>query len=355
MSDDGDKKYDPTPQRREQFRKDGRFAKARDAGGIAAAAAIAATLVASRATLAHSTRLLFTRTLGDLGALGRHDAGAFTTAIGALTALALPTAIAGAVAATTAGFAQAGLRLELDAISFKPERLNPLPKLQQLFSPKHGLTETVFAILRIVVVGYVGYRNLVVELPDLLTLSRMPLTTSSAHLMDAAVRVVLGTIGALGIVAAADYAQSRFSLEREMKMTLQEMKEESRSQDGDPKAKARMRQRARALAKKRAIQSVKTADVVVANPTHISVALRYSDKDAAPVVVAKGHDEVAMQIRAEARKHGIPILENRPLARALDREVRVGQAIPAAHFTAVAKVLAFVYRLRGKRGGTARA
>jgi flagellar biosynthetic protein FlhB len=116
-----------------------------------------------------------------------------------------------------------------------------------------------------------------------------------------------------------------------------------------------MRQRARALARKRAITNVKTADVVVANPTHISVALRYSEKDAAPIVVAKGHDEVAMQIRAEARKHGIPILENRPLARALDAEVRVGHPIPAAHFTAVAKVLAFVYRLRGPRGRGARA
>jgi flagellar biosynthetic protein FlhB len=116
-----------------------------------------------------------------------------------------------------------------------------------------------------------------------------------------------------------------------------------------------MRARARALAKKRAIQNVKKADVVVTNPTHIAVALRYGDKDAAPVVVAKGHDDDALRIRSEARKYGIPILENRPLARALDAEVPVGRAIPVAHFAAVARILAYVFRLKNKRRGTHRA
>jgi flagellar biosynthetic protein FlhB len=134
-----------------------------------------------------------------------------------------------------------------------------------------------------------------------------------------------------------------------MKMTRKEREEESRNADGDPKAKARMKARARAMSKKRAMNAVKNADVVVTNPTHVAVALRYAAKDPAPIVLAKGHDEVALRIRAEARKHGIPILENRRLARALDAEVAVGRAVPAAHFAAVARILAFVYKLKGRK------
>ena len=133
-------------------------------------------------------------------------------------------------------------------------------------------------------------------------------------------------------------------------MSLKELKDEMRQQEGDPKLKGRIRARARALAKRRMMNDVKKADVVVTNPTHVSVALRYQKADPAPIVVAKGHDEVALHIRSEARKYGIPILESRALARALDAEVNVGQAIPGAHYAAVAHVLAFVYRLRGRRG-----
>jgi flagellar biosynthetic protein FlhB len=160
------------------------------------------------------------------------------------------------------------------------------------------------------------------------------------------------------VVAVADYAHAWFSLERDLKMTRQERVDESRQSDGDPKAKGRMKQRARAIAKKRGLGSVKTADVIVTNPTHYAVALRYGPKDVAPVVVAKGTDEAALRIRTEARRLGIPIIENRPLARALNAEVSIGRIVPQAHFAAVAQVLAFVYRLRRRGaigGGTRRA
>jgi flagellar biosynthesis protein FlhB len=195
------------------------------------------------------------------------------------------------------------------------------------------------------------------ELLDLLTLSRAPVDVAGARIVAAGSRVVLAAVGALAAIAIVDYAQSRMRVGREMKMTRQELKDELRRNDGDPKVKARIRARARGLAKKRMLQSVKKADVVVTNPTHVAVALRYGDTDAAPVVLAKGHDDAALRIRAEARKYGIPILENRALARALDAEVRVGEAIPVAHFAAVARILAFVYRIRGRRksAGTRRA
>ena len=129
-------------------------------------------------------------------------------------------------------------------------------------------------------------------------------------------------------------------------MTRRELTEETKAQEGDPKTKGQMRSRARAMLRKRSLANVKKADVVVTNPTHIAVALRYSATDPAPVVIAKGHDDFALQIRAEARRHGIPILENRPLARALDAEVAIGRTVPGKHFAAVARVLAWVYRVR---------
>jgi flagellar biosynthetic protein FlhB len=184
---------------------------------------------------------------------------------------------------------------------------------------------------------------------DLLNMASMPLGTSAAQLGASGGRVIGALVLALGVVAAVEYAASWYRLERELRMTRQELTDETKQQDGDPKVKQRMRSRARALAKKRSIQSVKEATVVVTNPTHVAVALRYGPQDAAPVVVSKGHDAVALRIRAEARKHGIPILENRPLARAIDAEVEIGQFVPSAHFAAVARILAFVYRLKAPR------
>jgi flagellar biosynthesis protein FlhB len=344
----GEKSFDPTPKRREQFRKDGRFARSKDAGGVVSTAAAIGVLLGSRAAIGRSIQLLFMGCFADLGAVGRHDAdGVTSAALTVLGVLVAPTALAAAVGATAAGVAQAGLHVNLEAVGFKPERLNPLPRLQQLFSPKKGSVQALLSLLRVGLVGYVGYRALLIELPDLLSLSRVGVDVGATHIMDAAVRVLLNALFALALVSGVEYVQSRFSISKEMKMTRREVMDENRSSEGDQKSKARMRSRARALARKRSIANVKGATVVVANPTHISVALRYSPTDPAPVVVAKGHDDVALQIRAEARKHGIPILENRALARALDAEVHIGQPIPAAHFAAVARILAFVFKLRG--------
>jgi flagellar biosynthetic protein FlhB len=228
--------------------------------------------------------------------------------------------------------------------------------LRQLVSPKQAIVEMLMSILRVGVVGYIAYRASLVEVPDLLHLAGASVHVSIERITKAVVHVILSVGGALAAIAVIDYAQSRVRLAQEMKMTRQEFMEEMRQHDGDPKIKGRMKARARALAKKRALQNVKKADVVVTNPTHVAVALRYDEKDAAPVVVAKGHDDYALRIRTEARKYGIPIMENRSLARALDAEVPVGHGIPVAHFAAVARVLAFVFRLRGtRRHGTRRA
>jgi len=349
----GEKTFDPTPQRREQFVKQGRFAQSKDIGGVVGAAAVLGVIAASHDEAGYAIHLLFVRCHGDLTAIARSDFDGVQQSVSAVMfVLAMPAMVAGALASTAVSIAQSGIHVNFDVISFKPERLNPFPKLQQLFSPKKGTTQALLNMLRVALVGYATYRALIIELPSMFGLCRLGIDVSGRRLFDSIVRVVLTALGSLACVAIVDYAQSRFFLGKEMMMTRKEVMDESKSTDGDPKVKMRMRQRARAIARKRSLSNVKQASVVVANPTHVAVALRYAAFDPAPIVVAKGHDDVALQIRAEARKYGIPILENRALARALDAEVQIGRPVPAAHFAAVARILAFVFRLRGVPRGS---
>ncbi len=348
--DTGDRTYDPTESRKEQFRKEGRFARARDVGGLVATAAVLATIAGSETRLSTAARTLFEATLGDLGMLERNGVVAVLGLAGgallALTGASIGAAVVGSIAV---GLAQSRFRTYGELLSPKLSRLDPSQGFLRLFSPKRAGLESAVAVLRVLVVGAVAWQALAVELPALVTLARVPLRGAVPLMLGALGRVGTKATAALLLVAAADYAQSFFVLSREMKMTRKEVEEENRQSEGDPKAKARMRARQRAMAKARSLAAVKSADVVVTNPTHVAVALRYGPKDPAPIVVAKGHDEAALRIRAEARKHGVPILENRRLARALDAEVQLGRPVPAAHFAAVARVLAFVYRLRRRR------
>lgn len=350
MSDSGDKKHDATPNKIEEERKQGRFPRARDAGGLAATLGALGALVGTSEHALQDMRSCFARTHGDLTALTRGDGPSLASFVGGvLVSVTVPAAIAAAVCAAIAGAAQAGIRVDMDLIAFKPEHLDPIPRLKNLFSPKHALTEIAMAALRIAIVGLIANRALRDELPGLLALTSVPVNVALRRAAALCLKLALEVTAGLVLLAVADYAQSRFTLGREMRMTTQEIKEEQRQQDGDPRLKARRLGRARAALRRRMLADVKKADVVVTNPTHVAVALRYKDKDPAPIVVAKGHDEAALRIRAEARKHGIPIIENRALARALDAEIKVGEVISGAHYAAVAHVLAFVFRLRGKR------
>jgi flagellar biosynthetic protein FlhB len=153
----------------------------------------------------------------------------------------------------------------------------------------------------------------------------------------------------MGFIAALDYGYQRWDLEKRMRMTKQEVKEEFKQREGDPLIKSRIRRIQRDLAQKRMMEAVPKADVVITNPTHIAVALQYDRvKMAAPVMVAKGADFVAEKIKDVARKHNIPVVENKPLARNLFKNLKIGQAIPKALYNAVAEILAYVYRLKGK-------
>jgi flagellar biosynthetic protein FlhB len=161
-------------------------------------------------------------------------------------------------------------------------------------------------------------------------------------------RLMMGVGTFMLVLAAADYFYQRWDLEKEMRMTKQEVKEEIKSREGDPMIKARIKRVQRDIASRRMMEDVPKADVIVTNPTHIAVALKYSDTMVAPTVIAKGADLIAEKIREIARENNIPIVENKPLARTMFKTLKIGQQIPRELYTAVAEVLSYVFRLKRK-------
>lgn len=350
MAAEGDKPHAATAKRREDARKEGRFARARDTTTIAVLGAVLAATLAYSDRQAQVIHEFFQRCHGDLSAVQRGDGDVIAAAIpGALYTLAVPPAIAAAVAGGLAGAWQAGFRFYPEMLSLKFEKLNPLPKLKELVNFKHAIGELIISMMRVCIVAWVCYRELLRDVPPLLGMTGAPVAPSVTLIAQILTRLALKSLAVLVVLGVLDYAYNRYQLEKSMRMSDQELRDEMRQYDQNPKIKAKIREKMQQASRKRVLAAVASADAIVTNPTHIAVALRYSDKDFAPVVVAKGHDEFALKIRAEARKHGIPILENRRLARALDAEVEIGRSIPGQHYVAVAKVLAFVYSLRGAK------
>jgi len=204
------------------------------------------------------------------------------------------------------------------------------------------------SLLRVVVVGVVAESVMEKEFPKLVRLSRAPLSAAVWETTQVVMSVAIWSTVALGLIAALDYGWSWWRHEQSIKMSLQELKDEHKQQEGSPQIRQRQRARAREMLKRGLRKGVKEATVIVANPTHVAVALRYKQHEGAPTVTTKGYDEIALQIKKLAKEEGIPIIENRPLARALAERVKVGRVIPADLYVAVAELLAMVYRLKNR-------
>jgi flagellar biosynthetic protein FlhB len=248
------------------------------------------------------------------------------------------------------GFAEAGFQPRLELAMPKWSRVDPFSKLGQIFNPKQQAVTALLSLGRVGVIGWVSYTLLSGAFPLLSRLMRAELGAAVVEVLTVAARFALWATFALMVLAAIDYAHSYYTHHKNLRMTKQQIKEEHVQQEGDPRTKAKQRARARENLRRGLNKQVKTADVVLANPTHISIAIRYRPEEGAPVVVAKGYDEIALFIRKIAKQHGIPVVENKPLARALAARVKLGRSIPVEMYAAVAEVLAFVYRLRMGQG-----
>lgn len=229
-------------------------------------------------------------------------------------------------------------------------KLNPIKGIGNMFS-KNALVELFKAIAKTIVVGVVAYIVVSGQKEAMLGLAVEPLNESSAHVGNMIGKSFLFIVGALGFIALIDGPYQLWHWKDKLKMTRQEMIQESKESDGNPQIKGKIRQMQREMARGRMMQNVPTADVIVTNPTHYAVALKYTDGKGAPRVVAKGIDDVAAKIRELGQEHKVTLMEAPALARALYKHTDIDDEIPEKLYSAVAEVLAYVYQLRAYKKG----
>jgi flagellar biosynthetic protein FlhB len=258
-----------------------------------------------------------------------------------------PLALGLMLAGVAASAAQGGLRPALGLLKPKLSRLNPMAGFKRTFGA-HSLWETAKAVLKTAVLGVVLYVTIRRLTPALMAPGAMPLDALLGTIGGAALTLVRSAAIAGLVMAAADYAVVRRRTNKQLKMSRQEIKEEHRHTEGDPQLKAAIRSRQLAMSRNRMMADLAKADVVVVNPTHVAVALRYDPARGAPRLVAKGAGAVAARIREVATEHRIPMVQDIPLARALHKACDLGQEIPPDLYAAVARVLAFVMTLKSR-------
>lgn len=227
-------------------------------------------------------------------------------------------------------------------------KLDPVAGVKRLFS-LNSAVELVKSLIKISVLSYVVYTVISKEWMNLPFLMDMDAITSMTYIGRVSFRIMIKTAWVLAVIAALDYAYQKWNFEKSLRMTKEELKEEMKELEGDPIVKARIKSIQREMARKRMMQEVPKADVVVTNPTHIAVALKYDrEKASAPLLVAKGAGQIAERIKEIAGRHGVPVVENKTVARSIFKHVEIGKEIPVSLYKAVAEILAYVYRLKGK-------
>jgi len=274
-----------------------------------------------------------------------------TNDVGGVLLACLPLAFAIMLVALAAPMLIGGFNFSSKAFMPNFMKLNPISGIGNMVST-NSLIELLKAIAKTLVVGAVAWIVIRSETDAVLGLAVEPLGTSSGHLGDLLARTFLYIVGALGVIALIDGPYQIWHYNNKHKMTRQEMIQESKESDGNPQIKGKIRQMQRQMARNRMMQNVPTADVVVTNPTHYAVALKYTDGQAgAPRVVAKGVDEVAAKIRELARENKVALLEAPALARALYKHTEIDDEIPETLYSAVAEVLAYVFQVRNFKAG----
>lgn len=252
------------------------------------------------------------------------------------------------VIAFASHYVQFGWLFTFEPLIPKLEKLNPLNGAKSIFGMR-SLVEFLKSSLKLITVGVVVYIVLWSEKDRFLDLAHVPVQDIFAFVADLTIRLGLFVAAFLFILAIGDYLYQKHEYEKNLRMSKQDIKDEYKNMEGDPLIKAKIRERQRRMALMRMMQEVPKADVIITNPTHYAVALKYDGtKMEAPTVIAKGADYLALRIREIAKQNDVITMENRPLARALFERTEVGDSVPADLFQAVAEVLAYVYRLKGR-------
>lgn len=349
-SEQEERSEEATQQRREDFRRRGQVAQTRELGSVfMLLTSVIAIWLLGRFFLTQMNEI-FTQSLSTYLVASARD-GDWVAAIkfaGSKTLLVVAPIFAIMwLVGFSSSLVQIGFLHNEEALNFDFNRLNPFEGIKKVLSLRAQI-EGLKALLKVGVIGFVAAMILKSEVGTVPKLVQY----SVAQLLVYAGAVFLKLFGGVGffmaLLAACDYFFQRWELEKKMRMTKQEVKEEMKSREGDPLIKARIRRIQRDMANRRMMDAIPKADVVITNPTHIAVALQYDETTIAPKVVAKGADYMAEKIKEKARLHQVPIVENKPLARAMYKTLKIGQVIPRELYTAVAEVLSYVFKLKKK-------
>lgn len=353
--DDGQERTeDPTARRRQKAREEGQVARSPELSAVAMLIAGAGVLAAAGGSALSDYSVRIIRTSAESLSSGDLTAGGAVQLLGGLVAglmLALAPFAIGVTAVTLlVQFAQTRGLFTLQPLTPKLSHLNPMSGIKRIVG-MDGVVNLLKAVIKTAALGAVTFVVLRQSWPELMSLAEQGAPAIAAVMGLLTLKLTLITGLAFAVVALADYAYQWYKLEKQLKMSKQQVKHEGRESDGDPHIKARIRSMQRQLARQRMLQAVPSADVVITNPTHIAVALRYDPAEgAAPIVVAMGERKLAERIKAIARAAGVPMVENKPVARALLATSAIGHPIPPALYAAVAEILAFVYRRRAREG-----
>jgi len=352
--DPSQKTEEPTSRKLEEGRKKGQIAQSKEVSNLASLFGMTLMVAVLGPFIALQIYGALEVVIGQ-AALAHIDSGSAGEIMLSLlidTLIAMSPAFALFVLlALAANLGQTGFLLTTQPLIPKLEKISPIAGVKRLFSLK-SLVEFLKGLIKLSLVAAIAYMLLSPEYDRAEELMAMDVVDVLREIQWMVIRLMIGVVGFMLVVAAADYVYQRYEFMKQMRMSRQEIRDEHKQSEGDPQVKARLRQIRMDRARRRMMAAVPRADVVVTNPTHFAVALQYDTSFmAAPTVVAKGADAVALRIREVAEEHDVPIVENPPLARALFAGVEIDEQIPEVHFKAVAQVISYVYRLKGRTLG----
>jgi len=343
-----DKTEEATPKRRQEAKEKGEVAKSRELASIAVLSAGVIYLYFSTTRLTSSLGHIIERTFLSIPQLKFSDIKMFekiTQVVGDFLWLVLPMMLVLFVIALLANVLQTGLIWSVEPLAPKASKIDPVKGLGKIFA-KRSLVELGKSIFKLIIVGWVAFSTIKEEIPRLLPLLYQEKIQIISMLGETSFKVIVRCCWIIAILAILDYFYQKWEFEQKLKMTKQEVKDEFKQTEGDPMVKGKIRSAQREMARRRMMEEVPKADVVITNPTHLSVALQYDAvKMPSPKIVAKGANRIAFRIREVATENGVPIVENKPLAQNLYK-LELGDEIPPEFYQAVAEVLAYVYSLK---------
>ncbi|CAM2893827.1 flagellar biosynthesis protein FlhB [Paenibacillus sediminis] len=340
-----------TPKKRQDARKKGQVAKSMEVpGSIILLSSFLCLLIFSRYFKDHFVRLFTDVFLHRLNMTVSIDNVVMMLGEYGIQILLMiaPLFIVVIVMALLADYMMVGFLLTGEPLKVKFSKIDPIKGFKNIFSLR-SLVQFFKSVLKLIIIGYLVYSILWHERGDIAALSYMNVDAIFQFTAHLTLNLGLKIGAALFVLAMLDYMYQRYEHEKSLKMSKQDIKDEYKKMEGDPLIKGKIRERQRRMALQRMMQEVPKADVIITNPTHFAVAIKYDGTQMdAPQIIAKGQDYLALRIKEVAKEHGVITMENKPLARALYNRVEIGESIPADLFQAVAEVLAYVYKLKGK-------